>query len=911
YDNETWGRLANVAAELARKFQFGAAFTRERDSSDFFRGLALVRIGSSADGAQFLRSFVNSAKTEPVPDARAIAWRELADLERDAADRGAYMNALNRIVKNAPNYSATTWLELADIREEQGSPPNAVQEALTNAMRLDPELVATSLERWHALGARTLEENGRDIEQIVEILSARGQWTSPDNNYVYEQYQLALAWLEEGRANGAISAAHRILDRFPRFLPVFDLLVETYIDLGREDLAIPMLVERLEFAPDDPWGRETLRTLEAAGYLTQSNRFDLMRLDPRHSGLIEMSAAMLDDGASNVVADAFARAGREDVGTSALILAARAELAEGNGKRVLSLLAPVATDDPEYCRAVGLRIEACIATGDLDALDAVIDAYAPTGLIEPTPLLEAAEKLMVAELAAQAQRFLTEVDSNPAARSGDLVARRALAELMARDFIAARESLERSLAFRDDGFVELGELLMSVQEERYSDLRRAALSTRAATEDLSPFASCLLSALEGRHTEALAIAAEGESNQVNDAPWGLARMAIQALAGEPLESSPRHGALGKDDGEAMVLGTPDAPHDPRWTLAVLLTVDSDDWAPWAAVELTRRGRSTGRIWRSYLHALAELTLGEEDTARGRLVQLTREAPDFAPAWVRLERLELERVERIEHPIMLKLRAARSVALGEDPGASPDAILARAAGLEQSGKLLEAAQLVRDVLARDPENPIAQLLLGRQLLLIGRTGEAIRTFGRFFAEVDPAVTAPYVPEFLTLLSFAETQGTLDDVGYMVELDALEARHPDDPTIVAARAVRDLLAAPTLEIGLGRMWKAFERFDRDHPTTALDDIREGASREWFDLMVDYDPSRAEAFALEQLSRRPTEIDLWLMLGEAYAGEGRRVDATAHYERIIQMVPEPRALEALAEIVADLGSDHRRVT
>lgn len=909
YRSESWGPLLDVVADMSARFASGERFKPERDAANFYRGMAAHRLGNFGPAANSLKVFVNGVPSEPIPDAVAIALATLASIEAEVGSVAAHRDALNRLTSRAPDYSGEAWLQLADLRESTSASASSVLNALTEAIRLSPLRAEELFERWYSVGEQHLLDSGRDLNGIQKGLLRQGLWVSPKNADPYERYRLAELWSESRRFNGTASACRQILDTHADFLPALDLLIEAEAALGRPDLAADLLLHRQQIAPGSAWGLERLRELDSAGVLDSTQTLELIRLDPELSGLFHLGGALLEQGGAELVSDAFAE-GAGDRSSAARLLAARSEALRGRPQRVIDLLAEVDPQEPDYCEAFGLRLTAALETSSA-AVERVVDAFGSPTHPVPGPLLESLDALLAEGAARPARRLAEALDQDGAIRDDSLVARLALAQLVDRDFRAARETFERALAFREDGFVEVGELLMAVQEERWSDIRRAALAVRASAWPLGALDSCLLSALEGRLVEALENAREGERNQVAGAPWGLARAAVEALAGEPLTRSDRHGPGSLPATERMLLGTPAAPRDPRTALAILFALDSPDWAPWAEAQMADAGPEAGPLWPLYLRALADRELDRTDRARARLQALTEKYPGFAPAWDRLEELELERLARIEHPELLALRAARATALGAQASDTIDQELSRASGLLATNRVVEAAKVVQGVLAREPAHPVGTLLLGRLQLAVGQAGAAVETFGRFIASVPRDVSFEYVPEFLTLLEAARRTGVLSEGALAAELGALEALHPADPYIAAARAERELrLAGDNLALGLSRAFDTLDEFEAAQGRASLDSLREGSSARWFELFVSYDPERAQAFVESQLDRSPDQLDLWRLLGRALETQGREPEALAHYELVGRMVPDGWCLLREATLLAELGSDHARV-
>jgi tetratricopeptide (TPR) repeat protein len=911
YATESWERLVGVANELGVQFAGGINDQAQRDAAEYFRGVALARGSTPERALESLTRFVAQAPTEPVPDAVPMAWRLLADLHREADNQPAYRQALEQAVRTGPDLSGNSWLELADLREAANERAVEVLQDLTHALRLLPERLAELEPRWNELGERSLREADRDLELVRVSLARRGQYTDPDIDNPYEHLRLSHLHRDRGNLAGAIAACQRVLRDYPRFLPAFDLLVDIHLSRGDQESAVPLMLERLVFDPADTRGLATLRSLDDAGELAPAHRLQLMQRDPRYAGTLGLARRLLRDGELELAALALEQAGVAEVSTAARLLAAEAQVGLGRSDRALAVLEGVPGDDPQLAEVVQLRVQAAFGARSIDRLPEWIAPLDEATTLQLEPALEAVDQLLLARQPQLALRILAALDRLPETRSGEVVARTAVAQLLARDFGAARDALERMVAFREDGVAEFGELWMAVREERWSDVPGRARAVRATRFDPSPYQSCLLAALEEREQEAYAIAQQGESTSENGPPWGLARAAIEALIGEPIRPSPRYGQAALEPTQRMVRGVRQRPRDPRSTLALLLAIEFPDWRLLASADLRTFGEEAGDLWPRYLRAEADRRLERETEATLLLRALTREYPQFSPGWGLLEELEAERLERLEHPELLALRAGRALALGAPPATDADALLAQVSVLESTGRHAQAQELAQRVVDRDPANLRARLLLGRVQALRDEVGPAVLTFGRFFASAPVEVSVDYLELFLQLLDAARERGAISEVVHTNELQALAARHPRDPLVAAARAAGEIRASgSSLAVGLARAWRLLDDFRQATGHEALEELHRGSTDAWYRLILPYDPDRAETLVAGELERTPDLLDLWLMLGHVYEVQDRREDAIEHYQTIRTMVPDPRALRMVASLLADLGSDHRRV-
>ncbi|QDU67433.1 hypothetical protein [Engelhardtia mirabilis] len=914
YENQSWARLAWVADELADRFKAGDASLPQRQAALFYRGIALSNGVNRQAGSSHLSRFVaDRPDVEPVPGAIGEAWWTLADLARDREDWDSFRTALQSCVREAPDYSGEAWRLLAEFRIERNTPLEQPLVELTHALALLPHRTAELLPRWIEIGDRSLLEADRDLDLIYRKVLARGEWYDTESRNPYERYRLAEMHLAAGAEGGAINVCRKLLKDYPNLLPANDLLIDVYRTLNRLDLMVPLLLARLADVPNAAKTLAELRELEHAGRLTPDQLLALMRLDPHYTGVLVLGRELLETGQAELASQALAEADPATLGTPGRLLAAEIDLARGRPERVMQHLATIVPTDPQFASAVRLRVAAATALGQTDRLAKVLAGVSQAEALDPDEVLKVTQQLLLERQWQPALMLLERLDQLPSSRSGEVVAQLALAHLQGRQASSARDALERLLAFRDDGVAEMGELLMAVQERRWTDLANRVRALRSTSYTPSPLGACLLAALEERLEEANLLAIDGLIESGQSARWALALRAIQFLRSETPAPWSELGREGTVQTANFLRGSAEDPKDPRRALAILMALEFDEWSIWAMAELGNlTADPAGALWPTYLAAEANLRLGRDGDAAVLLEALTTVFPRFSSAWDLLLSIETERLLRPEHPKLLRLRAARAAALGAPDEESVDATLAQALQEESAGRLPRAKALVSKVLEQRPRHLAAQLIMGRLQQSTGDFADAVATYGGFFRAADRELAFEYAPAFLSALDFADRTDAIAPSVYSAELLALSARLPDDPLVVLARARYEIdHQRESLQIGIGRAWLLLDQFRERTGGVAIDRLRAGTSRAWAELLATYAPKRAEAFVESELALLPQSLDLWLMMGEVYEIEGRRLDAAAHYEIVRAMVPSPAAILSAARLQATLGRNPERVT
>lgn len=925
--NESWARLRRVGEQMGRRFAKGVIYQAERDAAAFYQGIAAYRMGLVNAAHEQLSGYVRDDALEPFPGAKAEARAAMASIVGGNGNAAGELFHLRKSL--LPNLEqppgrgkaelAQAWTRLTELYEAGNYEGPVVHGAYTNALRFSREPAPELYARWRELGEEHLARIGRDARILASSLERQGRWVRAEAEEPYEDFRLAEVWLERGELAGVLDAARRFLKRYPHFGPAEELMQEAYRRSNRPQELADLLLGRLREDLANIENFRELRRLKSAGDLSPDQVFELMAADAQVTGSLAMAEQLIPRGRADLAVRGLEAAPTDDLGSEGAVLLARAEIALGRFDAALAHVESVPLEDPRFTQALDLRVEAALQSRDKAALQRVLDQLVEVQNFELNAALGVVDRLLANRTADSALALLRRLDQLPEGRGAEVLSRLTVAELMGGDLDAASQALARAEAYREDGFAQLGRVLLAVEARSWSrlpvlvrELRDAELSL-AGDAGLDPLREAVLAALEERLAEAVGRAQEGLATQPDEPLWGLVLGAIEELLGRPVNAP---GPLGRDGQKQTALflgGTPKSPRDARQCLAALVTFGYPEWELWGRAQLLEQeAESSGVLWPGYLTARLEQRAGSLEVARNRLRPLSKRFPDCVPVWQLLEDVAYGIHGRLEHPELLGYRAGRAAAEG---AASSDAhvmdLLVLAETLERNGELSKALDRARDAVARDPQSDLAHLRFAQLCARQQLWSEAIENYGVLFELAEPELSQGYLPEFISAVDHGLESSEVDLGSVTLLLESLATRLPSEPLLAARLAALEFDRLPDNPLLAGSRAVAYlERFRERTEDVALEDLREGATESWLDLYLAYDRALAENFVRSELGKRPENLELWLMYGRTLEASGRYEEAVEHYETVRRMVPEPRALRRAADILARLGTDHPRV-
>jgi len=238
-------------------------------------------------------------------------------------------------------------------------------------------------------------------------------------------------------------------------------------------------------------------------------------------------------------------------------------------------------------------------------------------------------------------------------------------------------------------------------------------------------------------------------------------------------------------------------------------------------------------------------------------------------------------------------------------ASPQKLLRRALEQHQAGQLLEAGELYRKVLAKDPKNVDALNLLGTLLLAVGQADTAVPLLQRA-TELAPDFFVPYV----NLGNGLQQLGQIDEAiaafqtARRLEPSSAEAAANLASALNDAKRHADALEAGTEALrlqpgfpaalnnlgnallGLGRADEAVEHYNQVltlHPADASARFNLGNAQ-----MELGDPATAVDSFQRAVKLDPEDVEKHFNLGNALRASNRFDDAIASFETAIALDP-----------------------
>lgn len=912
YDGESWKRLTQLARFYMDRHPTGAAGRVASAIGRFYTGMSDFKRKRLAEAMRHLEAYYEAEGVdEPFPGADLDALSALADMARQRGAHSQELKWLRAALELDPVLSGNAWLRVYRLINSKNVEDQAEREAaLTHAMRLSPELADAHDREWIALGRNLLAARKRDPNSAgAAALRASDAWYPEEEYGTYELFLLARLHREAGESQGAVVCLKRLLLEFPGLRSAMDELIDIYAETGRKDDLIPLVMERLERWGSNPRCLHLLRSFPAED-LNLDQHWRRMRLDVRYSGAMAVARSLAESGQPERALRALTHAGFSEVGSEGRILAAELYLSLERHDELTSTLFPIPPEDELYSRASALRIRSALAQDDTTLLMGAVRELVESRDLAPEEVLSIADHLILQDQVRPASFLLTRLDRSPQTRSGRLFLRQAALHMNRGENEEAVEDLERAEAYVADGSAALGRLLLAIQNQRWLDMPEEIARLRASQWRPSLLQQACLLALEDRLESSQALFQQALATEAPGPLWILGAAATQTLRGRALDTIPFRISFDREDALALLTGVPGKAEDARTTLGLLLALEDVHWRSWVAPQVERieartPGSSGPNPWLALLTANAYLRQGLTDKARAASLLSIATRRDFEPGWTLHERLEEDQYDRKDHPDLLRLRQQRREALLETE-TLPEGLLLEARGLQAQGLYEDALLKAKWAVRESPKFASAHLLMAELHEQAGKIRGAISNYENLFGMLPADEAQQLIPIYLDLLAEFRSSGRLSMEDWRASVLQLTTRQPNDPRALLAAARSEVLVAGDQNVptAVGRAWHRMDAFLAAHPGVPLDDLRAGATREWFEFTSGLDPRRAESLIRGQLQLRPDSPDLWLMLGESYEGQYRQEDALAIYRQLLDLLPEPDTLLRCASLMADLS-------
>ncbi len=892
----------------------------DRAQSAFYLAVISQDRGKWENSINQLENFLETRPLDPVPGARAEAYRMLARAWREQGRPRDELRAVRGAIEVEPETNGEDYLRLVELQRSASTVSYRIpEENWTRGMALLPERTEELMPTWRILGETSLRNQDLDFDEVYERIR-QFQQSRPADVGPYTIYRIAERHLELGNTTGAIAVARGLIEDYPGLLPAVDLTLEamlinrTWYPLGR------MLLQRLRLVGADELTHELLKVLPD-GVFTESEVLEIMSIDPYGMGREIVARHMLQNGEPERALRAVRLVEGQADGPELRLLRARALLELERWDAAAEEVADMVLDPRYDQRAFPLMLNARLQEGSPENVEATADELLARDPVPRELMLGAARQVLDAGQLAVADRLLTRLDSAPETRGGDVLHLMALRAALAGDRVGALEALERAEAFGDDGRAEVLRVALLADARAWQSLPRAVIRL----EDTSLTPSSLQAALLPLFGERLDVgrerASEGLQRNPTSPSWALAVAGAQLLSDDVPELPEYFGPDAGPEAVRTLRGTAEAQRDPREILALLLAVDMDGWALWVR-QRTRAHfeEGGGSLWLQFLDAQASERLGNPLQAEVTYDRLTKGLPEFGPGWDRLQDAVRERHPTNPlHPEMLRVLANRSRAQGPAGAVDlNDLLLASASRNYQAGRVGEAVEVLVRGLRQvgDSDLPIPRLFLARLTAELGQYADSAQQYRLVLATQEPTSDHPWVPEFLDLLSRASSKATarrdqLSEVEVAAILDELQERRPADPLISLARLQSELASdSRNVPLSVRRAEGALRILRREGGERTLEELRPGSSAAWMEFLLELSPDLAsEQLDIDQ-RRSPGDLYLWTSRARTFEAQSQFQEAETAFAHILAMSDEPIAHGEYARLLTRRGAPLQEV-
>ncbi len=849
---------------------------------------------------------------EPFTGALAYAYLQRATVRGELGDvRGEYADLVHALTPDRETVpeewlaqiTPDDYLRLA-IKGVQI--PNAgyrlPEERWTEAMSLAPERTRELFPRWKELGELSLENDaGYTFDYVYRSSGLRGNPMPTIAVGPHTLFRVAVKHLDLGQHEAALGVGRRLLEDYPGLVPAWDVAISAQLGRGSRLQVAVDLLDRITLSGMDASARALLARL-GLETLNDAQFLELMRLDPGGLGRTTMAAHLLEQGRHEAVLRCLREGTPEEAGERAL-LRARALLGLGRAQEALEILERLRTGEETAEEALALEVETRLEDASRDGLEAAVSHFLLLLEEEPRPrttALELATALMREREFELAGSLYEALDAHVDTRGGDVLEGMALQRAMLGDRGGALQALERAEAFLEDGDVEFARLLLALEERDWRATPLLAEQLRLSGMRLDPWLDAVLTLLEERLEVGAEMARAGLEEDPESPQWALLHAAACLLADQTFELSRAFGRGAAEAATALMRGSADAGRDPREILGLLLTIERGSWQVRAMPRLLEITSAEAVPWPGWLRARALERGGRFAEAQEAYEYLTGIQRRFAPGWDGRRRLLRGAGFAAWDEERLALRARRAATLHRSVKSTRiDNALDRAAQHLAANEPAEAIALLEEVLGRAKSRSVeGRMILGEIYRLQGQLRQAATAFGLALPPEGQRKDDPLVRAYVEALVAAGRPGVpkdsgLEQVRVVDGLRQLCERFPRDPLpaleLLRLRVERER-RNPALVVEL--IERALETLRDETNHVPLDELRPGTATAWGRFLVTHAPAVAEEALIEDLTARPGDLDLWIILAEALAAQGRRDDATALFTAVIAMSDHPGA-------------------
>jgi len=855
---------------------------------------------------------------EPFPGATAEAgywFAKLATLRGDTEDE---IFGLEVGFSQPGSQTAEGKAQLA--RALQKRPSFAwlqVELALSDAIDLAPERSAEFVEDWRDAGLKNIKSKGMTINNLISdaeslnvaVPNARGLGPA-----VYTL--LAENHLEAGRNYSALQAANQALKDHPRLIPALDVAIAAKVATPNRYNVERDIVRRIELAGIDAGVEDSLSRLPK-NRLIGDDLITAIKVAPERFGTAAVARWFLENGDSKRAKAALGEVDATSAPYSMRLLRAQTLFEEQAFKKALEVITGMESSQPLDEEAGLLKARLLLESDraasvpqvvrQLDAVEASLSTY-----------LQLADLLMGKGQADLALEIVDRLDRAPKTRTPEFYRRRILVDILTskeRGGEFARESIERSEAYLQDGTPEIASILLAVSRRRWTGLPSQIERLRRSSFEITPQKEVALVLLAERLEAGRRAARRNLEDNPRDPLWALVAAAGDAMVKDPISLPNWFGRSATSDAERLLLGSVGrASRDPRETLAMVLIVDRPEWSAWLLPIIDKVGKDSGSgIWSNYLRAVALEASGDVRRLTATVDRLVSKHNRFGPAhdWA----VELAKAKYPDEPLrpeVVKARRIRLASLGGDLIGDPVEIALAEAGKEANLRKdnIEAARIIGEVLGDAGEAEVeARLILG---YLKAREKQFAAAAEYLFqaAMGDPGVFQEVVIDYLLgcLRKTAEAKTAEAGEGNTVEperaremLDELVDRYPLDPMVKLVNLKLSGIPRPGWgEIAEGALRSLYKESGR----RPLEALRRGSTRPWVELLIEVRVELAWEIINRDLAHEPGNLELWNLRARVAREMDDDEAAAEIYRALMGTSPSREVGYSLAEIMISRG-------